>query len=1075
MHAPGLLADVASSRRSYEKATGVKISNQTERDQITEWAKQQEQAPTPPPEQQPAAAQPQEAQHGQTPETQDVQGQQAQQTANEGGEERQGVLTPAAQPGAAEPQPAAPEKPAEPPPPKKTPLASSKEAPRAQGQQDAAAGKITPEAVKYAPLHELPEAAKLAMQQWAQARLQNEKNPARVKALNKIIEDAGKDVGGAVEDMKETLAKQAQGYKAPLRRDKGPGQQGRGGYKEPEDNRDPIGAAVMADPDTRDQMLDKSIAAVRAGQSDPLADRIKELLGTPLHDTQDHIDDINSLRDEGHTEANPEESFLQPTPQGKPSKTQFPDYGKQTQKTMLSRGGIPGQQDLFNTEGSEPEREPASDAPSDYIPGVSPLPPGTQASVIPIPPGVEKDLNAAAGVLAKVWDAVRATFSPTGISAESKGMAGIVRENAAVLSKQHEQARFALGKFSKALMKMPTLDRYKFIDSVETGSKIANPNMQKAADSIRNLLDEARDRVRALGTGKLDNFITNYFPHIWKDPAKAQQVFGVGKRPLEGSKAFLKKRTIPTTRDGLAAGLEPITDNPIDLVLLKLHEVNRYVMAQKILAEGKAAGYVKLFRSPGRQPDGWVQIDDKIGHVFQRQPTTTASGKQGAPQYVHRGDYYAHPDAGRILNNYLSPGLRGHGVYDAIRFAGNAMNMAQLGLSAFHVTGTTINSIVSRTGLAAKMAFEGNPVKGLAMAGKAWIAPVDALIGGSRVIREALQPGSQGQDFAQIVDALQAGGHRLGQDRMYRLGEEADTHWKGFLNKLKEGRPSAIPAAFLAALEQSSRPMMEWYIPRMKQGVMLDMARYELSKMPSNATRTDLRETMREVVDSVDNRLGQLIYDNLFWNKTMKDVLMISTRSLGWNLGTLRELAGGARDIAKMGTNLIQGKRPELTHAASYAIALPFVVGILGAGMNYLYTGHGPQALMDLYHVPTGQKDSKGQDEKVQLPTYMRDAFSWTSNFGKTLLSKTHPLVAATVQALNNKDFYFHPIMNDKDPAVQQAIELAEYVGKQFVPFSITNMLERPGKKGKIAREGTLGEKVESFIGITPVAQEKGK
>lgn len=292
---------------------------------------------------------------------------------NEGrDEEGKGVLTPTAQtPGGAEEappanpfkaipiKPAAPEKPAEPPPPKKTPLASSKEAPRAQGQQDAAAGKITPEAVKYAPLHELPEAAKLAMQQWAQGRLQNEKNPARVKALNKIIEDAGKDVGGAVEDMKETLAKQAQGYKAPLRRDKGPGQQGRGGYKEPEDNRDPIGAAVMADPDTRDQMLDKSIAAVRAGQSDPLADRIKELLGTPLHDTQDHIDDINSLRDEGHTEANPEESFLQPTPQGKPSKTQFPDYGKQTQKTMLARGGIPGQQDLFNTEGSEPEREPS--------------------------------------------------------------------------------------------------------------------------------------------------------------------------------------------------------------------------------------------------------------------------------------------------------------------------------------------------------------------------------------------------------------------------------------------------------------------------------------------------------------------------------------------------------------------------------------------------------------------------------------------------------------------------------------------------------------------------------------------
>jgi hypothetical protein len=51
--------------------------------------------------------------------------------------------------------------------------------------------------------------------------------------------------------------------------------------------------------------------------------------------------------------------------------------------------------------------------------------------------------------------------------------------------------------------------------------------------------------------------------------------------------------------------------------------------------------------------------------------------------------------------------------------------------------------------------------------------------------------------------------------------------------------------------------------------------------------------------DSVDNRLGQLVYDNLFWHNMTKDLGLVATRSLGWNLGTIRELAGGVADYAR--------------------------------------------------------------------------------------------------------------------------------------------------------------------------------
>ena len=58
-----------------------------------------------------------------------------------------------------------------------------------------------------------------------------------------------------------------------------------------------------------------------------------------------------------------EEPFtLAPTTDTKKDTWVPADHGKETQKTMLSTGGAPGQQDLFNTEGSEPERGPAEAA-----------------------------------------------------------------------------------------------------------------------------------------------------------------------------------------------------------------------------------------------------------------------------------------------------------------------------------------------------------------------------------------------------------------------------------------------------------------------------------------------------------------------------------------------------------------------------------------------------------------------------------------------------------------------------------------------------------------------------------------
>ena len=91
---------------------------------------------------------------------------------------------------------------------------------------------------------------------------------------------------------------------------------------------------------------------------------------------------------------------------------------------------------------------------------------------------------------------------------------------------------------------------------------------------------------------------------------------------------------------------------------------------------------------------------------------------------------------------------------------------------------------------------------------------------------------------------------------------------------------------------------MEVMVPRMKVGIFMDMANHELGRMTDEqkSDRDYVRKKLGNVWNSVDNRMGQMVYDNLFWNRTLKDLALASVRSVGWNLGTLRELGGGVSD-----------------------------------------------------------------------------------------------------------------------------------------------------------------------------------
>lgn len=638
----------------------------------------------------------------------------------------------------------------------------------------------------------------------------------------------------------------------------------------------------------------------------------------------------------------------------------------------------------------------------------------------------------AVGGARRIFQDAKNTFAP---AEGSEVASGIMRENLAKLALEKEQAAERWGKIQNEFDRVKLPDQLAFTERMERGIPQPSEESNAIASALRDAYDAAKEKVQNLGTGKLEDAIENYVAHYWKDPAKASDLYAqvFGRRPLSGSANFLKQRTIPTQMEGIEAGLEPVTTNPIEGMLLKTHEMNRYVMGQNIMSELKDAGLTEFVRPGEKPPLGYSPINDKIAKVM---------GKSDAGELVVRGNYYAPDEVARIVNNHLSPGLRGNPAYDAALGLNNLLNQAQLAFSGFHLTGTAINSVVSKAALGLEKLSAGE-MGGLKDIAVAPTAPLRDFIKGSKVLKDAL-----GSNITPEVERLVRGGGRVRMDSMYHNSAMAN-----FGKAWRSGNyPGALARTYGAAMEAFSKPLMQGIVPRLKLGAFMDMAEHEMSRLPANASKEQVRTALGKAWDSVDNRFGQLVYDNLFWNRTLKDAAMVGTRSLGWNLGTIRELGGSIPDTFKTVGRVKEGG-PLLTHRMASAMALPSTVAIMGAVYQYLHTGKGPQELKDYF------QPQDGRGGRVVLPTYMKDVNSYIAHPIATVGHKASALISSTIQMMANEDYYGNRIRNEDDPLVKQGLDAGKYFASQFVPFSVADYEKKAGEPTE--------NRLESFLGIT--------
>lgn len=622
------------------------------------------------------------------------------------------------------------------------------------------------------------------------------------------------------------------------------------------------------------------------------------------------------------------------------------------------------------------------------------------------------------------------------------------------------------------------------IKQLKQDRAVADPMLQDLADTMKAAFDKRMAKIQALPSHQQMSFVQDYFPHFWKDPAKAQQALqGSGGAARQGSGASLKARSVPTIADGLAMGLEPVTTNPLEATMRYVTSMDKFIAATEVLDTAKNAGQVKYIQpkvmgASGHPnsfqgvPDGWKALEGR--------GSTNANGAQA----------YAPEGFARVYNNWISRGIAEHGeefgtAYEAARRGSNAITALELGLSGYHVLTMMQESMVNSIANAVGYARKGMPVEAVKSVGKATVAPVSYALKGKKIqdIYLGLSPGTA--EMQKITDLLTAaGGRAKGAEHApdYNFSKTG-SYWTAY----RRGALKLQRAANRAAIQNSpvfgrigvyaknigrimdtvAQPIFEVYIPKIKNAAFYENMSAWLKQNP-NASREEQVKAARQVWDSVDNRFGELVQDNIFVDKLIKQMGMLSLRSWSWAVGgDVRELGGAARDIARApfkkptGTGPNEGK---WTQKMDYAIALPVVYGTLSALYQGLKTGKPPGSIQDVLAPQTGGVDAAtGQPERLMIPGYMKDVFGFIEHPVDEITNKTATAPKVLGQLATNEDWKRDPIFSPaSDSELNAPIWLKQfwnYATETLGPISARNLA-----KGQKAGSNLSG--IETMLGV---------
>ena len=404
----------------------------------------------------------------------------------------------------------------------------------------------------------------------------------------------------------------------------------------------------------------------------------------------------------------------------------------------------------------------------------------------------------------------------------------------------------------------------------------------------------------------------------------------------------------------------------------------------------------------------------------------------------------------------------------------------------------------------------GKPVSGVLRIAKGAVEPIAVARRGYQHKQEyfkTLDPSTLAWDAA--TNLLISGGGRVEQSQQYTnraMAKFADNLRRAHEAYIRQLPKEAATEAFIAALrlvptavEVAAWPVLGWLVPVVKAGAMVSQIEHEIDKLKGVPTQETLLAIATKASDLNDAALGEVIWDNRFFNRVFLNVVQFFIMSPGWRAGSAIVLARGLTDpIRKLAPSQREtyqvlepptaaapppggGPAPPLpkqtpttigktrdvkesyfSNWTALAIAITFVQ-VLASELYQLMHGAGHvESVLDVAYPRTGESTYTGEPERVKFPGYAGIFYDILRNLPRSaldyILGGGSPLPTAIGDIWHNETFGV-AIVDPGDPWQAQMRDYYSFMTKQLEPISVSSY-------GR--RSGSAVEKAESLVGISP-------
>ena len=695
-------------------------------------------------------------------------------------------------------------------------------------------------------------------------------------------------------------------------------------------------------------------------------------------------------------------------------------------------------------------------------------------------------------------------FNPSNINKYSRAAEDAARQGTGAERRFLAQQDYRMDPHYGLAPLLNTPEGLRFMDYIQgrtlhqtLGVPLFDPRLQPLADAIRDANQAIATKMQTLPSTDRTKIQQDFMSQQWKPPTGQVQ----GGRGREGSSGFLRKKTIPDYRTGIMQGREPVSWHPIELQMRYLENASRFLTINEMFDNGRRSRTIRYF-TPGKAPPDWAPLTGRLAEK------TSVVGNRSITRVAHAPAAWA-----RVYNNFVGRGFQGDtGQFiDGINKITNAENSVKLSMSGYHFLNmmheSMVNEMANLTGstraalgkaVTGDFAGAGRMVKtGGKAAARYFAAPIEPALSaafpktfgntlkGAKVLKEYLTPNSTDAKTNEIVELLTAaGGRATGLEHVYMnnargsfvkairhgtLKTELANDWRDA--KGLSGPPKFIIKQLGRTLETISYPLFNKYVPMAKNSAFFSTMDRWLQANPT-APRDVRLAAARRIWDTIDNRFGEVVQDNIFWKQEMKQLARISMLSYSWNLGTGREIGGGIYDAARMTDRALRAgykegvkktlrgetKEPVWTPRMDYIMALAVTTATVNAILQYLYTGEYPRDVDDMVAPRTGGTSSiagkrgglRQVPERIRPFGYIKDVLGWWEDPEEEAWNKVNPFWHTIAQSITGQDWRGDPlIFQQPHPDNQNTRTVGSFfmnVAEGFEPIAFGQMRQiEPG------------------------------